>query len=104
MTIKKFNQALNSASRETTRLMSAHLRSEAQASGWPNHVSRSLRVSHSKDGFTAHVSSKHYEQAMDLEYGTPSTQPTAAVRRFANRQEEAEHFFVNRLEKHFGDL
>jgi hypothetical protein len=41
---------------------------------------------------------------MDLEYGTPNTQPTAAVRRFKNRQDEAEHFFVGRLEKHFGDL
>jgi len=84
--------------------MSAHLRSEAQASGWPNEVSRTLRISHGNDGFTAHVSSKQYEKAMDLEYGTPTTQPTAAVRRFKNRQAEAEHFFVNRLEKHYGDL
>jgi hypothetical protein len=41
---------------------------------------------------------------MDLEYGTPDTQPTAAIRRFKNRQQESEHFFVNRLEQHFGDL
>lgn len=104
MTISKFNKALKTASHETTRFMSAHLRSEAQASGWPSHVSRTLRVSHSKDGFEAHVSAKHHAEALNLEYGTPDTQPTAAVRRFKNRQAEAEHFFVNRLAQHFGDL
>ncbi len=104
MTLSKFNQAIKSASHETTRLMSARLRSEAQASGWPSHVSRTLHVKHGNDGFEAHISNKHYETAMDLEYGTPSTQPTAAVRRFKNRQDEAEHFFLGRLEKHFGDL
>ena len=95
---------MKAASHETTRLMSALLRSEAQASGWPSDVSRTLRVSHGKNGFEAHVSKRHYQSAMDLEYGTPNTQPTAAVRRFKNRQDEAEHFFVGRLEKHFGDL
>ena len=104
MTLSKFNNAIKAASHETTRLMSARLRSEAQASGWPSDVSRTLRVSHGKNGFEAHVSKKHYDTAMNLEYGTPSTQPTAAVRRFKNRQDEAEHFFVGRLEKHFGDL
>ena len=104
MTLSKFNNAIKAASHETTRLMSAHLRSEAQASGWPSDVSRTLRVSHGSDGFEVNVSKKHYETAMDLEYGTPDTQPTAAVRRFKNRQAESEHFFVNRLEKHFGDL
>ena len=104
MTLSKFNTAIKAASHETTRLMSARLRSEAQASGWPSEVSRTLRVSHGKSGFEAHVSKKHYDTAMNLEYGTPSTQPTAAVRRFKNRQDEAEDFFIGRLEKHFGDL
>ena len=104
MTLSKFNKAIKSASHETTRFMSAHLRSEAQASGWPSHVSRTLHVTHTNDGFEAHVANKHHAEALDLEYGTPNTQPTAAVRRFKNRQTEAEHFFVGRLEKHFGDL
>jgi len=104
VTLSKFSNALKAASHETTRLMSARLRSEAQASGWPSEVSRTLRVTHGKSGFEAHVSKKHYEKALDLEYGTPDTQPTAAVRRFKNRQAEAEHFFLGRLEKHFGDL
>lgn len=104
MTLSKFNKSLKAASHETTRLMSAHLRSEAQASGWPSDVSRTLRVAHGKDGFNVHIPQKHYETVMDLEYGTPDTQPTAAIRRFKNRQAEAEHFFVSRLEKHFGDL
>ena len=104
MTLDKFNKAIKTASHETTRFMSAHLRSEAQASGWPSHVSRTLRVSHGNDGFHVNVAKKHYETAMDFEYGTPDSQPTAAVRRFKNRQAESEHFLLNRLEKHFGDI
>ena len=104
MTLSKFNNAIKAASQETTRLMSAHLRSEMQASGWPSNVSRNVRVAHGKDGFNVHIPKKHYETVMDLEYGTPDTQPTAAIRRFKNRQRESEHFFVNRLEQHFGDL
>lgn len=104
MTLSKFNNAVKAAGQETTRLMSAHLRSEAQASGWPASVSRSLRISHGNDGFNVHIPKKHYETVMDLEYGTTETQPTAAIRRFKNRQAESEHFFLGRLEKHFGDL
>jgi hypothetical protein len=39
---------------------------------------------------------------MNLEYGTPGQQPTAAIRRFNNRQEEAEKFLVGRAFQHAG--
>jgi len=99
----KLNSALNMASRETTRLLSAHLRTEARKSGWSEDVVSSMNVTYGKDGFTSNVSKKHFDKARDFEYGTPNTQPTAAVRRFNNRTAEAEHFFVNRLFKHIED-
>lgn len=99
------HSALSKASQETSRFLSAHLRSEAHASGWPTHIVRSMTVAHDSDGFHTHVHDGHYEAAMDLEYGTPGTQPTAAVRRFANRTSDAEHFLINRMVKHLeGDL
>lgn len=104
MNRQKVTDALNKASHETTRLLSAHLRTEARKSGWSNDVVNSMNVTYGKDGFNSHVSSKHYEIAQDFEYGTPDTQPTAAVRRFNNRTAEAQHFLINRLHKHLEDL
>lgn len=103
MNRQKVTDALNKASQETTRLLSAHLRTEARRSGWSEDVVSSMHVTYGKDGFNSHVSKNHFAKAQDLEYGTPNTQPTAAVRRFNNRTAEAQHFLVNRMYKHLED-
>jgi hypothetical protein len=100
--LNNFKESLNKASVETTRMMSAHLRSEAQASGWPSHIVRGLNVTHNKGSFSVNVHRSHRAEAMNLEYGTPSTQPTAAIRRFKNRQQETERFLIGRTSKHLG--
>ena len=97
------HSALNKASQETTRLLSAHLRTEARKSGWSDDIVRSMHVTYDKDGFKTHVSKAHHDRALDFEYGTTDSQPTAAVRRFNNRTAEAQHFLVNRLYKHLED-
>ena len=102
--IHAFKAALTRASHETSRLMSSHLRSEAHASGWPKEVTRRMKVTYGKDGFQAHVHDSHKAVADDLEYGTPSTRPTAAVRRFSNRTKEADTFLAGRLNQILGDL
>ena len=102
--IAAFHSALTKASHETSHFMSAHLRSEARASGWPTDVTNRMRVKYGKDGFEAHVHDTHKAAAENLEYGTPDTQPTAAIRRFGNRTQESEKFLLGRLSKHLGDL
>jgi hypothetical protein len=92
--------AIHKASKETSHLLSAHVRNEAHASGWPTHVARSLNVTHSADGFAVHAHSDHHAEALNHEYGTPGTQPNRAVHRATNRLSPAEHFFVKRLFKH----
>lgn len=94
-----FEKAVTRAGLETSRLLSAHMRSEARASGWPDDLTSSLHVSFTKNSFNVNVHKSHYEKAMDLEYGTPDTQPTAAIRRVMNRTNEAETFFIGRLSR-----
>ena len=99
----KKDHVLNSihrASHETSRLVGAHVRSEAKANGWPPHVVKSTSVSYSKNGFNANVAEKHYKEALDYEYGTPDRQPSAAIRHTANRTAESENFLINRLFQH----
>ena len=94
--------SLHKAGVETSRLMSAKLRSEARASGWPNHIIRHLGVAHSDGAFTVHSHEDHRSAVMDLEYGTTTQRPTAAIRRFGNRQAEAERFLMSRTLHHMG--
>ena len=96
--------AIHKASHETSRLAGAHLRAEANASHWPAHIVSGMNVTYSKDGFVANVHDKHYDQALDHEYGTPDRQPTAAVRRSANRTRESENFLVHRIAKNLEGL
>lgn len=90
--------AVHHAARDTTRYMSAQLRAEAKASGWPSKIISGLHVRYtSNDGFTAHVHPSHFDEAQDLEYGTPGQRPTYAIRRFSNRMSESEEFLTSRL-------
>jgi len=86
--------------------MSAQLRNEARASGWPDEIISGLHVKyHPEHGFTTNVHPAHYERALDLEYGTPGQQPTYAMRRFSNRDSdriESEGFLLGRIDHHMG--
>ena len=93
-------KAINKASKETGFLMSARVRNEAHASGWPTHLARSLHVVHSPNGFAVHAQQEHHADALNQELGMPGTQPNRAVHRSTNRTAPAEHFFVKRLFKH----
>lgn len=89
-----YSSAIKQASRESSKYMSALMRTEARASGWPEHIVRSISVD---DSFNVNVHKAHRAEAMNLEYGTPDTQPTAALRRMANRTGQVEAFFVRRM-------
>lgn len=102
--IKAFKDALEKASNDTAHYMTAHLRAETKASGWPDHITGGMRVSHNNGTFGVHYGDSHKDQVHDLEYGTPDRRPTAAIRRFSNRTREAEKFLVQRLFKGIGDL
>ena len=96
--------AITKASHDTSRLLSAHLRTEARKSGWPDHIVSTMHVTYGKDGFKNHVHPEHRAEARNLEYGTTSSQPTAAIRRFKNRTRQAEPFFIKRLAAHLGGM
>jgi hypothetical protein len=95
-------KSLVKASHDTSRLMSAHLRSEARKAGWPDHIVSNLHVTHSNGSFNIHAHPDQREDVLDLEYGTTSTQPNRAIHRFSKNQHEAEKFLVKRLFHHMG--
>jgi hypothetical protein len=92
--------AIHKASNETAHFVGAHVRSETRKSNWPENVSRSVSVTHNNGSFDVHVHDSHHTEALNHEYGTPSTGVSAAVRRTSNRTEAAENFLVKRLFHH----
>lgn len=99
---KEFKRAIQKASIDASRYMSVGLRREARASGWPRHIVNSLRMNYSRNGFDVSVHNDYHDSAMDYEYGNTEMRPTAAIRRFVNRSQESEAFFLNRAAKHMG--
>jgi hypothetical protein len=102
--IAAFHSALHKASHETSGMMTAHLRSETEASGWPSHISQHMGVTYGEHGFEAHSHDAHKSEVENLEYGTPSTEPSAAIRRFSNRTREFDTFLSGRLGHHLGEV
>jgi hypothetical protein len=97
---KKVFDAFHKANKETSHLLSAGLRDEARASDWPTHIINGMHVSYADGKFKMNVADHHRAEAHNIEYGTPSTQPNAAMRRFANRTAEAEQFMAKRFMTH----
>ena len=65
--------------------------------------SRILSLADNKK-FEVHVHDNHISEANDLEYGTTSSRPTAAIRRSTNRTQDADAFFMKTLRKVVGEL
>jgi hypothetical protein len=85
-----YKKVLSQAAKETSKVMTAQLRAEAIASGWDTEVANSLSVKFSNNEFKVSSPAKYDKQIKDLEYGTESTQPSPAIRRYSNRTDSAE--------------
>jgi hypothetical protein len=92
--ISKLKPAFVKAARQTAQFMTLELRNEARASGWTPDVVDSIKVSYSNNRLGINIPAKYKTLADDFEFGNSNRQPTGAIRRFANRPEEAEKFLL----------
>jgi hypothetical protein len=95
-TVDNLAKALVQSSKDTAKFMTAELRQEAINSGWDPAIANSLRVTFHKNKFSVKYPDKNKDKVLNLEYGTPATSPTAAIRRFSNRLDNAEKFLMQR--------
>lgn len=82
------NRALGHATEATAEHLTGVFHSHARALGWPERVTSSARVKHDGAQYTVDIPEHALDDAMDLEYGTQSTPPAAAIRQFSNRVDE----------------
>lgn len=100
----KYASALTQAGQETAIVMTAQLRSQCIASGWDKSVADRIKVTFSSKGFKVIYPDEVKRDVENLEYGTPSSQPTAAIRKFMNRLDKPASYMLSRANKISGGL
>jgi len=100
--VKRLADSARKIANQTSLLMTSDLRQSAMDNGWGAEVASNTHVMYDGKSYLIDVRSDLESQAMDLEYGTPSTRPTAAIRKYSNNTQDAENAFVTALEKELG--
>lgn len=100
----KYASSLIQAGQETAIHMTAQLRAQCLASGWDRSIANRVKVTFSSGGFKVVYPDEIKKDVENLEYGTPTTQPTAAFRRFQNRLDKAADYMMTRAHKIAGGL
>jgi hypothetical protein len=100
----KYSASLIQAGRETAVFMTAQLRAQCKSSGWDAATANQLKVGFDDDGFKLVIPERLKDEVFALEYGTTSTQPTAALRKFNNRLEGVASYMMTRAKKLAGGL
>lgn len=94
---KAYEKALSASAKDMTK----ELRKDARKQGWHEDVLKNMRVKYSDEtGFTVKVHPDYEERAFVHEFGSPSTHPTAVIRKFRNRSTKSEELFLKHLEKY----
>ena len=82
--------------------MTFDVRKKAKDNGWEEDVANSVKISFQNDKYQLSISNNFTEKALDLEYGTTKSRPTAAIRKFANDTSKIEGSIIKGLEQELG--
>jgi hypothetical protein len=100
--VTKLSNYARKAAKNAANLMTFEVRKKAKDNGWEEDVVNSIKVSFQNDKYQLSISNNFTEKAMDLEYGTTRSRPTAAIRKFANNTSKAEAAIIKGLEQELG--
>lgn len=100
--MKKLADAARKAAFKASSLITSDVQSLAVQSGWDGEVASNTLVMFDGSGFKVEVPSDLESAAMNYEYGTTSSRPTAVLRKISNRAEKIEATIVSAAEKELG--
>jgi hypothetical protein len=98
--VSEYSDVVLSAVKDSEGRMTRSLRRFVREAGWPIEAAQSVRVQ--SDGTEIFVESSS-ETALNLEYGDGENRPSASVRQFANRPEEAEDILIRQVMMRLGN-
>jgi hypothetical protein len=82
--MKRFIDALEKASSDAALHMQRDLRRQARDHGWSSDVIKNTFVEYDGESYKVKVPSSHADQAFIHEFGSPTSRPTAAIRKYEN--------------------
>jgi hypothetical protein len=100
--MKSLVSSARKAAKNAANLMTFDVQKAAIQNGWSEDVAYATQVVFKNDKYQVSVSNKLDSKALDLEYGTPRSRPTAAIRKFANNTTAAQNSIVKALENELG--
>lgn len=100
--MKKLVSSVRKSAKNAASLMTADVQQNALESGWSEDVAYSTKVVFQNDKYKVAVSEKFNNQALDLEYGTTRSRPTAVLRKYSNNTSKIESSIVRGIEKELG--
>jgi hypothetical protein len=96
MTAADWKTSLKAAGAETAQFMTSQVREDLLAEGLDSRMVAKVRYRFLNNKFELIMPQKVKKAVSDLEYGSSSTPPSAVLRKFANRTQEAEKFLSQR--------
>jgi hypothetical protein len=93
-----YQKVVKAAAKETSKFMTAKLRTDAVASGWDTDVANSISVKFVKNAWKINVPRKYKDAVWAANYGSENSQPTAVLHRLDN-SDEAEKYFLQIVSK-----
>ena len=93
-----YQSKVKAAAKETSKFMTAKLRSDAVASGWDTDVANAISVKSVNNSWKVSVPRKYKDAVWSANYGSENSQPTAVLHRFDN-SEETQKYFLTVLSK-----
>jgi hypothetical protein len=100
--MKKLVSVASKSAKNASKLMTLDVQQSAVQNGWKENVAQSTRVSYVKGKYEVSVASKFEGEALDLEYGTTRSRPTAVLRKYANDTLKIEESIIKGMEKDLG--
>jgi hypothetical protein len=96
MTAADWKTALKAAGTETAQFMTSQVREDLLAEGLDSRMVAKVRDSFLNNKFELKMPPKVDKAIKELEFGSSTKPPSAVLRKFANRTQEAEKFLSQR--------
>ena len=102
MTIS-FEHKVQAASKKAAQVLTKDLRQYLVALGWPPQAASAVTLDYDMGSFKVDITGQHSDDAKILEYGSPGFRPTAAIRKYFNRDSRLKDIYFSLIEKEVGE-
>lgn len=99
-----FENKIKAASRNAARALTRDLQQYLISLGWPATAASAVSLDYDLGDFKVEITGKYADDANVFEYGSPARRPTAAIRKYFNRDARLKELYFSIIEKEVGEI